>query len=128
MSKWDTSLFSCFQDFNVCLISCFCFPCQLAYQKAAVNNQPCEVQACVSFLICPCCLGALIRSDIREKYGFTGSFCVDFLVLCSCTICAISQQTRQLDIRGLKPAGMFMDHDPYETIGPEKTITYHDPS
>lgn len=117
MSRWDTSLFSCFENGMVFVATCFCLPCQLAYQKSAVNNQRCEFKACLPFLFCPCCCGVVVRSDIREKYGFPGTFCGDLLTLFCCPCCAVSQQSRQLDLKGLRPAGIFMPAEQYETIG-----------
>jgi Cys-rich protein (TIGR01571 family) len=50
----------------------------------------------------------LIRTKIREKYGIDGNLVNDILGAWCCTICAVSQQTRQLDIRGDRPASVCM--------------------
>jgi Cys-rich protein (TIGR01571 family) len=91
------------------MVSWCCGVCQLSYQKAAVEEHPCGVGDCIPVMCCPICCQVSIRGKIREKYGLDGSCCVDFLLSAFCALCAVSQQTRQLDLKGAKPAGCFME-------------------
>mmetsp|Transcript_758 Transcript_758/g.1027 ORF Transcript_758/g.1027 Transcript_758/m.1027 type:complete len:123 (+) Transcript_758:1098-1466(+) len=111
MSLWSTGLFSCCDDFKVCVVSTFCCPCQLAYQRAAIDNEQCQFSSCFPFLFCPICCAVNVRADLREKYSVPGSFIADLFAMCVCWACAVAQQTRQLDMKGLRPAGMFMDEN-----------------
>lgn len=45
-----------------------------------------------------------MRSKIRTKYGIEGGIVGDFFSVLCCGLCAITQQTRQLDMKGAKPA------------------------
>ena len=109
MSAWDTGLFDCFSDIKVLLVSWVCGTCQVAFQKAAVEGHECGLGDLIPVLICPLCCMIQVRGKIREKYGIGGSLIKDILEAWICGICAVSQQTRQLDMKGAKPAGMFME-------------------
>uniref|UniRef100_A0A6B2LSM4 PLAC8 family protein n=1 Tax=Arcella intermedia TaxID=1963864 RepID=A0A6B2LSM4_9EUKA len=92
-------------------VSFCCAPCQGAYQKAASEDRDCTIVDGLMFMLCgPVCF-VITRSQIREKFGYEGSFCGDILAVWCCALCAISQHTRVLDIKGRKPAGMFMEGD-----------------
>ena len=91
------------------LVSYYCGICQLAYQKAAVEEHECGIGDLIPVWCCAICCQVTIRGKIREKYGLDGSCPVDCLVSLFCGLCAISQQTRQLDMKGQKPAGCFME-------------------
>jgi len=105
---WDTGLFDCFSDCKVCLVSWLCATCQVSYQKAAVEEHECGCGDWIPVCFCPLCCVVSVRGKIREKYSIDGSCCGDLCTIMFCGICSISQQTRQLDMKGAKPAGMFM--------------------
>jgi len=110
MSHWDVELFDCFADCKVCVVSWVCMPCQLAYQKVAVEDAyPCGVGDAILPCLFPFCCAVSIRGKIRTKYGIEGGCMGDVCVLLFCGVCAVTQQTRQLSLKGAKPAGMFMD-------------------
>jgi len=108
-ANWDVELCDCFSDIKVCLISWFCSPCQIAYQIAGVEGHECGISDGILPCLFPFCCAISVRGKIREKYGIQGSCMNDFCVVWLCGICAITQQTRQLQKKGVKPAGMFMD-------------------
>eukprot|EP01115_Flamella_aegyptia_P008614 TRINITY_DN3594_c0_g1_i1.p1 TRINITY_DN3594_c0_g1~~TRINITY_DN3594_c0_g1_i1.p1 ORF type:complete len:123 (+),score=32.52 TRINITY_DN3594_c0_g1_i1:35-370(+) len=108
-AAWDTGLFDCLSDCKVCLVSWCCAPCQVAYQKAAVEEHECGLGDLIPVCCCPICCQVSVRGKIREKYGIEGSGCGDCMASFCCGICSISQQPRQLDMKGAKPAGMFME-------------------
>src|SRR4051812_974312 len=109
MSEWDTGVLDLMIDRKVCCVSLFCTPCQLAYQKAAIEEHQCGVMDFLWSLLCFCPCGAQVRGNIRFKYGIDGSPLGDCLAITCCPCCTVAQQTRQLDIKGLKPAGFMMD-------------------
>jgi Cys-rich protein (TIGR01571 family) len=108
-APWDTGLFDCCSDCKVCCVSWMCGVCQIAYQKAAVEEHECGCGDLIPVVCCPFCCQISTRSKIREKYGIEGSGCGDCMTSWCCMLCAISQQTRQLDMKGAKPAGMCME-------------------
>jgi len=73
------------------------------------EDRECEIMDLICMLFFGICCIVKTRGDMREKYGIEGSLVVDILSVWCCAICAISQQTRQLDIKGAKPAGFLMD-------------------
>jgi hypothetical protein len=90
MAEWRYGIFSCFEECRICtraicylffwrlcltcvmagLISCFCFPCQIADMRATVLE---EKQCGITDLILPClcavCCSIKTRSDLRRKYN-----------------------------------------------------------
>jgi len=109
MGGWDTGLCDCFSDCKVCIVTYFCGVCQIAYQKAAVEEHECGCGDFIPACIFPFCCAVSVRGKIREKYGIEGGCCGDFMTLLFCGLCALTQQTRQLQMKGAKPAGMFME-------------------
>eukprot|EP01108_Squamamoeba_japonica_P009585 TRINITY_DN9041_c0_g1_i1.p2 TRINITY_DN9041_c0_g1~~TRINITY_DN9041_c0_g1_i1.p2 ORF type:complete len:111 (+),score=37.68 TRINITY_DN9041_c0_g1_i1:125-457(+) len=109
MSDWDTGIFDCLSDIKVCLLTWLCPVCQLAQQKATVEGHDCGLGDCIPVWCCALCCAVMVRGKIREKYGIDGSLVMDLLCTLFCGICSISQQTRQLDMKGDKPAGICMD-------------------
>jgi len=103
-------LFDCFSDFKVLVVSWLCGVCQLAQQKATVESHDCSIGDLIPVLYCGLCCMVSIRGKIREKYGIEGGFMGDLLAAWCCSLCAISQQTRQLRLKGDKPGGCFMDN------------------
>eukprot|EP01117_Protostelium_nocturnum_P008506 TRINITY_DN3047_c0_g1_i1.p1 TRINITY_DN3047_c0_g1~~TRINITY_DN3047_c0_g1_i1.p1 ORF type:complete len:109 (+),score=26.23 TRINITY_DN3047_c0_g1_i1:70-396(+) len=107
--SWDVGLFDCFSDIKVCLISCFLGPCQLPFQFAGASSNPLNVIHFVPAIFCSLCCGVAVRIKIRERYGISGNVLTDALTVCCCFCCAVTQQTREVDQRGGKPSGLFMD-------------------
>jgi len=107
---WDTGLCDCFSDCKVFLVSWCCAPCQIAQQIATVEGRECTFGD--GFLSClfPLCCAVKARRLVREKYGIVGGGCNDCCMVWICGLCAISQHTRQIRLRGDKPGGMFMDN------------------
>jgi Cys-rich protein (TIGR01571 family) len=112
MADWDTGLFDCLSDVRGCLISSFCAICQISQQRAIlggrVDPEPCDF---LLVLALPQCLQIATRGEIRHKYGIRGNIAEDIFVTIFCQWCSIAQQTRQLNMRGDRPGGCFMDKD-----------------
>jgi len=108
-AAWDTGLFDCFSDIKVLLVSWLCGVCQVSAQKAGVEGHECGLGDLIPVCLFPFCCQIITRGKIRDKFGIEGSLVSDFLTSWCCMLCAISQQTRQLNMKGVKPAGLFMD-------------------
>jgi Cys-rich protein (TIGR01571 family) len=108
-NHWEHGIFDCFGDVKVCLLSGFCNLWQVAQQKATVEEHDCGIGDVMAVWCCHLCCLVIVRGKIREKYGIEGSTISDFLSICFCAVCAITQQTRQLEAKGNKPAGICMD-------------------
>jgi Cys-rich protein (TIGR01571 family) len=63
-----------------------------------------------SHSICSICTFFIVRQKIRTKYGIAGGFCGDCMSICFCSLCALSQQSRQMQAKGDKPAGICMEN------------------
>eukprot|EP01123_Difflugia_compressa_P005000 TRINITY_DN16530_c0_g1_i1.p1 TRINITY_DN16530_c0_g1~~TRINITY_DN16530_c0_g1_i1.p1 ORF type:complete len:117 (-),score=14.85 TRINITY_DN16530_c0_g1_i1:131-481(-) len=109
MTEWETTLFDCFTDPKVLLVSWCCAPCQVSFQSATIEGRDCSILDLIIALFCGPCCAVSARGKIREKYGFEGSMMSDILAVWCCPLCAISQQTRQMEMRGDRPSGLFMD-------------------
>eukprot|EP00992_Anisonema_acinus_P006171 TRINITY_DN19929_c0_g1_i1.p3 TRINITY_DN19929_c0_g1~~TRINITY_DN19929_c0_g1_i1.p3 ORF type:complete len:114 (+),score=39.67 TRINITY_DN19929_c0_g1_i1:60-401(+) len=102
-APWDTQLLECLSDGRVCLVSLCCPTCQLAHQKAIIENKDCSPIDAVLIMCCPlCCL-------IKIQYLIDGNCTADFLSALCCGVCAVAQQHRQLQLKGDRPHGCFMD-------------------
>eukprot|EP01123_Difflugia_compressa_P002715 TRINITY_DN134_c0_g1_i1.p1 TRINITY_DN134_c0_g1~~TRINITY_DN134_c0_g1_i1.p1 ORF type:complete len:112 (+),score=11.26 TRINITY_DN134_c0_g1_i1:99-434(+) len=107
--QWEVELFDCLAEPKIFLVSLFCPLCQASYQLAGVEGHDCNIMDFLWMLFCgPCCI-IKVRGDIREKYNIDGSLLMDVLMLWCCGPCAVAQQTRQLNLKGVKPAGFLMD-------------------
>eukprot|EP01132_Coremiostelium_polycephalum_P009705 gene9705-11919_t len=105
---WEHGLCSCCEDMRVCCIS-FLWPnLQLLQQRVTVEGKECDFLDCLCVHCLFPCAACATRAAIREKHGIEGSLVMDILSVWCCPLCAITQQTRQLQAKGEKPAGLFM--------------------
>jgi len=65
---WETTLFACCSDCGICFKGWCCAPCLFGENSVAVGSGGCCVPCCM-FMLCPCCIGARQRKQIREKYA-----------------------------------------------------------
>ncbi|KAJ6244301.1 duf614 family protein-related [Anaeramoeba flamelloides] len=92
---WGSSLLGCFSNPKICLMTLFCMPCQLAKNKASVDQRECT--------ICDCLCGPreyFTRQQIRSKYGFEQATLMDCIVTGPCLPCAVCQDAREIEDRG----------------------------
>mmetsp|Transcript_34721 Transcript_34721/g.97910 ORF Transcript_34721/g.97910 Transcript_34721/m.97910 type:complete len:128 (+) Transcript_34721:81-464(+) len=108
---WKTRLLDCCDDPKAFAVALFCLPCQLAYHQAGMHNEEPDVLLFAKTCLCPLCCGVLIRGEIREKYGYTGTFLSDVLEIFFCPMCAVSQQSRELKLNGMPNAVMCMTEE-----------------
>ncbi|KAJ8763433.1 hypothetical protein K2173_002316 [Erythroxylum novogranatense] len=100
--SWSTGLCHCFDDPQICFITCFC-PCITFGQIAEIVNRRSPscvrcgtVYALLALTGCPCLFSCFYRSVLRAQYDLEESPCPDCLVHFCCEACALCQEHRQL--------------------------------
>ena len=113
MSDWDTGLFDCLTNCEICIVSFLCCPCQVAVQNATLSGRDCSGIDVLMSVACTFLCAVKVRERIREKYSIKGSLLVDIFLLFLCPPCAVSQQARQMEFKRDHPAGIFISgyHD-----------------
>ncbi|XP_053114090.1 placenta-specific gene 8 protein-like [Hemicordylus capensis] len=91
--QWQTDLFDCCSDVEVCLCGIFCYEC-LGCQVAADMNE-----------CCLCGTGMPMRAVYRTKYGIPGDLMGDFFTVLLCPACSLCQLKR--DIKKRRQMGIF---------------------
>jgi Cys-rich protein (TIGR01571 family) len=108
---WTTGLFDCFEDPTNALVTA-CFPCVTFGQIAEIldNGQtPCATSGMlygvIAFCIAvPCIMSCTYRTKIRSRFSLIESPAPDWITHCFCEWCALCQEYRELQHRGLDPA------------------------
>ncbi|PAA46184.1 hypothetical protein BOX15_Mlig027302g1 [Macrostomum lignano] len=98
---WRHSIFGCFDDCGICLLSFFC-PCYVFAKNSQAVGENC-VLCCLCSLCIPCIVGTYVRSRIREVQGIDGSIVNDFCCWFFCSFCALvqeAQEVKQLTVGG----------------------------
>jgi len=118
---WSFRLCDCFSSCQTCLYACCC-PC-IAYGQNISRLRNLEIRGiphpkggevitpeCLTYLgflhfAVPCCYAVIGRKEIRERYSIEGNACQDCLHQCFCIPCAITQESREIDLeeRSLHP-------------------------
>lgn len=116
--QWKESLFGCFSDLPSCCLGTFFF-CYLYGRNAnRLDGSDCLYHCCIYFActtcfvvttcICCNCVHGPRRKLLREKYNLKPN-CADGLVTCLCPLCAICQETREMERRGPPPTIKMID-------------------
>ncbi|PIN06523.1 hypothetical protein CDL12_20924 [Handroanthus impetiginosus] len=108
---WKTHLFGCMEDPQNAIIT-VCFPCVTFGQIAEVvdsGGTSCGTSGMLYSLIAcciamPCLMSCGYRSKLRARFGLVESPAPDWLVHCFCECCALCQEYRELQTRGLDPS------------------------
>ncbi|KAJ6468010.1 PLAC8-domain-containing protein [Mycena vitilis] len=113
--EWSHDLFGCFADPITCLIAHFA-PCivygrnRTRYQSlenyGAVNTDTMDGVVGLDCLIwigahcigCPGIAGIIGRGQTRTRYAIHGGACGDFCVTCCCAGCALTQESREIEL------------------------------
>jgi len=102
--NWNSDIFHCFGDSNICCVSCFC-PCiQYGRNIEAFNQKPC-IYPCLIFFFLNFLVGSswivshATRGEIRAKYGINGSCLKDCCCHVWCRCCALAQEGREIKAR-----------------------------
>lgn len=118
--EWHSDLLGCCSEPVLCLKTIF-FPCGTFSKIASVatNRHISSAEACnelmaYSLILSCCCYTCCIRKKLRKTLNITGGLFDDFLSHLMCCCCALVQELREVEIRGVH--------------GPEKTKTSPPPS
>ncbi|XP_024032819.1 protein MID1-COMPLEMENTING ACTIVITY 1 [Morus notabilis] len=118
--EWSNDLLGCCSEPSLC-IKTFFYPCGTFSKIATVakNRHMSPAEACnelmaYSLILSCCCYTCCIRRKLRKTLNITGGFIDDFLSHFMCCCCALVQEWREVEIRGV--------------YGPEKTKTSPPPS
>ncbi|KAM3709839.1 hypothetical protein ACB098_02G206100 [Castanea mollissima] len=118
--EWHTDLLGCCSEPCLC-IKTFFFPCGTFSKIATVANnrhispaESCNELMAYSLVLSCCCYTCYIRRKLRKMLNITGGFVDDFLSHLMCCCCALVQEWREVEIRGV--------------YGPEKTKISPPPS
>lgn len=102
MGDWDNGLFDCFSDLKLCLVVYFlpCFSSGLMADKLGMDE---PLWGAIKVFI-PCYNIFYIwqmRRNTVEKKGIDESAGGTFFALFCCGLCALVQQTKELDVEPL---------------------------
>ncbi|XP_002155109.1 uncharacterized protein LOC100202631 [Hydra vulgaris] len=99
MVQFKHGICDCFSDCSLCLITYF-LPCITAGKNAEHVDKSC----CLYGFLGVTCVGAItraiVRSDIRQKHQIEGSCCEDFICHLFCPICALVQESKEIQSNG----------------------------
>jgi Cys-rich protein (TIGR01571 family) len=108
-SEWTTGLFDCSDDLDNCCVTSWyaCIPYGQMVEILDSGNTSCRwngVLYSAASLVCLCCvLSGPLRKKLRARYNLPeghGDFCTHFW----CEYCALCQEFREMQNRGLDPA------------------------
>lgn len=109
-APWASKLCGCCSDCDICCQTCWC-PCVTFGQIAEIVDEgqtPCCAQGTIYGALCsvgiPCVYSFRYRQKLRLKFGLEKGACGDFCVHCCCGLCALCQEHRELQSRGLDPS------------------------
>ncbi|KAK1423553.1 hypothetical protein QVD17_18857 [Tagetes erecta] len=118
--EWHSDLLGCCSEPKMC-IKTFFFPCgtfskiaSVATNQHMTSGEACNELMAYSLILSCCCYTCCIRGKLRKTLNITGGWCDDFLSHVMCCCCALVQELREVEMRGIH--------------GPEKTKTSPPPS
>ncbi|KAI3463766.1 hypothetical protein Pfo_020429 [Paulownia fortunei] len=108
---WKNHLFDCMKDPQNAIITAL-FPCLTFGQIAEIvdsGSTSCGTSGMLYGLIAcciamPCIMSCTYRSKMRSRFGLIESPAPDWVVHCFCECCALCQEYRELQERGLDPS------------------------
>ncbi|KAK2991396.1 hypothetical protein RJ640_010860 [Escallonia rubra] len=108
---WRTGLFDCMDDPGNALVT-MCFPCVTFGQVAEIvdnGHTSCATSGLLLGLVMcligwPCLITFTYRTKLRSRYGLVESPGPDWLIHCFCDCCALCQEYRELQLRGMDPS------------------------
>ncbi|XP_059664536.1 protein PLANT CADMIUM RESISTANCE 4-like [Cornus florida] len=108
---WSTGLFDCMDDPNNAIATAF-FPCVTFGQIAEIvdnGHTSCGTSGLLygliaAFIGLPCIMSCTYRTKLRSRYGLVESPGPDWVTHFFCEWCALCQEYRELQRRGLNPS------------------------
>ncbi|KAL3830967.1 hypothetical protein ACJIZ3_019769 [Penstemon smallii] len=105
---WSTGLCDCFDDVSICCLTCWC-PCITFGRISEIidrGSTSCGVSGALYSMIlcvsgCSCLYSCFYRSKLRGQYFLEERPCTDCCVHCCCETCALCQEYRELQNKGL---------------------------
>lgn len=105
--EWHTDLLGCCSEPCLC-IKTFLFPCGTFSKIATVatdrhmsGGEACNELMAYSLVLACCCYTCTVRRKLRKMLNITGGFIDDFLSHLMCCCCALVQEWREVEIRGV---------------------------
>ena len=118
-AHWNTSLFDCCSDLEICCYGCCCRHCLYGSTVMNMSNgkQPCAMPCALTWCIdcvltccgttwpfqCSCIVTHTLRQAVRERFLLPQEPCNDILVHCCCQPCAICQEAREIKYQSRQP-------------------------
>ncbi|MFS8033906.1 putative PLAC8 motif-containing protein [Helianthus anomalus] len=109
--EWHSDLLGCCSEPKMC-IKTFFFPCGTFSQIATVatnrhmsSGEACNELMAYSLILSCCCYTCCIRGKLRKTFDITGGWCDDFLSHVMCCCCALVQELREIEMRGMHGPG-----------------------
>ena len=123
---WKAPFCGCFDDLSSCCLS-FCLPCvQYGYNASKIDGSgfcgACSRYALCMVCCCQCTMGGDKRTTMRHQYMLQESCCWDCCVHWCCCCCALSQEARELEVRGPPPPRSQMAMAPRIVIANASTV------
>ncbi|KAL9393894.1 hypothetical protein Peur_013179 [Populus x canadensis] len=105
--EWHADLLGCCSEPYLCIKTLF-YPCGTFAKIATVakNRHISSAEACnelmaYSMMLSCCCYTCCVRRELRKTLNITGGFIDDFLSHLMCCCCALVQEWREVEIRGV---------------------------
>jgi len=136
--EWSSGLFTCLEDSITFLFAC-CLPCTI-YSKNKTRYESLQNwgvphpqggelvgRGTIMYGVIGCCccggiLGMPNRRNIRGRYSIRGGTTSDFLLSCCCAPCALTQESRELELEerslGYQGGGMSYFTRPSPSLPP----------
>ncbi|MFS8016657.1 putative PLAC8 motif-containing protein [Helianthus anomalus] len=87
------------------------YPCFIASAEA------CNELMAYSLILSCCCYTCCVRRKLRKTLDITGGWCDDFLSHVMCCCCALVQELREVEMRGIHGMSHLHLHFYYMIIG-----------
>ena len=95
-NEWQHGLCGCFDNLGVCIIT-YIVPCYTYGKNAEAVNKSCLLHGLLFFIPCiDLICGAMVRGEVREQKGISGSFVGDLITFLCCPLCTIVQTAQEV--------------------------------
>ena len=133
MSTWSTEMCGCFQHWGSVLDAVFCPWCQMSrqYNTFTTGDNNIHWPSClasfgadvVGVATIGVGVGSLFfayvtRNRLRQRYHIIGDELTDILTATCCNCCVVSQNFREMSIRGEYPGGTCCGTEPFALVAP----------